>query len=414
MSTTLDVCSGASAKRAAAAVTWGTAPVAAVMVQRLDVGEATAVPSAADAWAAAPHSPDVLADNTGPMSPARFVTAHGREGHMGVKQMGGLALTGFLLPAVEAPAGDRRRIVSVTSRPSATAYVETSVIVRAGVCNVLVTHKLVRRLAAVGSPVTVASEPVDAAAPSVIYGGSRRSRSSRRDCAGRRPLTDRTQLTDGARCVVVAAAARGVAAEDHWGATDGGGNHSTQHAVGGDAEPSGGARHTAVGPCRRPYVPPPSSRCCRQDGAVGATFTPPHTRRPSANPPVAARRRPGAVAAVGRATPRARRAMGDGERGGGRGGRGGSSGGGGGGALSAAPPHPLTAAVVRRHASSWRPPLVGRAAPARPPAPCAAAAARGRRGAPAAGATRRRRPARAQPRGWQQRAAAATAQDAQS
>jgi len=132
MSTTLDVCSGASAKRAAAAVTWGTAPVAAVMVQRLDVGEATAVPSAADAWAAAPHSPDVLADNTGPMSPARFVTAHGREGHMGVKQMGGLALTGFLLPAVEAPAGDRRRIVSVTSRPSATAYVETSVIVRAG------------------------------------------------------------------------------------------------------------------------------------------------------------------------------------------------------------------------------------------------------------------------------------------
>ena len=146
------------------------------MVHRFDVGDAAAVPSAADSWTAAPRSPDVLFNTAGKMGCARSVTALARREH-GRQANGRLrALKGILPPALDATVGGRRRMVNVTSRPSATACEGRSVNMRAGRAPPSrptpkpPTSSSRTSLAAIGSPVTVVSAPADAAASSVIFG----------------------------------------------------------------------------------------------------------------------------------------------------------------------------------------------------------------------------------------------------
>jgi NAD(P)-dependent dehydrogenase (short-subunit alcohol dehydrogenase family) len=99
--------------RAALDVITDAHPDATVELMRLDLGELASIRSFAEAFAQGYPRLDLLVNNAGVMVPPRGETAEGFETQFGTNHLGHFALTGLLLPLLEA--SDAPRVVNVSS-----------------------------------------------------------------------------------------------------------------------------------------------------------------------------------------------------------------------------------------------------------------------------------------------------------
>ncbi|RKN39566.1 oxidoreductase [Streptomyces hoynatensis] len=131
-------------------------------VRRLDLADLSAVREFAAEFAAAHDRLDTLVNNAGIMAVPRGTTADGFETQFGVNHLGHFALTGLLLPVLEA--APEARVVTVTSTFHAFGsidfgnlrgekrYSRNGAYSQSKLANLLFAAELHRRLAAVGSP----------------------------------------------------------------------------------------------------------------------------------------------------------------------------------------------------------------------------------------------------------------------
>lgn len=147
-----------------------THPQAAVEVARLDVGDLAQLQEAASAVVARHPAIDLLVNNAGIMATPQGTTADGFEQQLGVNHLGHFALTGHLLPALEAaPAA---RVVHVSSLAAldgrmawddlmhAARYQPFTVYCQSKLANQLFAYGLQRRLAVAGSATaSIAAHP---------------------------------------------------------------------------------------------------------------------------------------------------------------------------------------------------------------------------------------------------------------
>lgn len=138
-------------------------PGASLEVRELDLASLASVRAFADALTASRPSFDLLMNNAGIMMPPRTVTEDGFELQLGTNHLGHFALTGLLVPALQAGSGPR--VVTVSSiehRPGHIdfddlqrehGYGPRSAYQQSKLANVLFALELDRRLRAAGSPV---------------------------------------------------------------------------------------------------------------------------------------------------------------------------------------------------------------------------------------------------------------------
>ena len=140
-------------------------PNASVAVNRLDLADLASVRAFAADWSTAhPEGLDLLINNAGVMAIPRRETADGFEMQFGTNHLGHFALTGLLLPVLEATPGSR--VVSHASfghRPGKLVlddpnferrrYNRWLAYFQSKLANVLFALELQRRLAAAGAPI---------------------------------------------------------------------------------------------------------------------------------------------------------------------------------------------------------------------------------------------------------------------
>jgi NAD(P)-dependent dehydrogenase (short-subunit alcohol dehydrogenase family) len=150
---------------AAAATITAKAPKGTVEVRRLDLGDLGSVAAFAEGYLADQGRLDILANNAGLMAVDQSRTVDGFETQFGVNHLGHFALTGHLLPVLEATPGSR--VVSHASmghRPGKVVlddpnfdrrrYNRWVAYFQSKLANVLFGNELQRRLAARGSATT--------------------------------------------------------------------------------------------------------------------------------------------------------------------------------------------------------------------------------------------------------------------
>lgn len=143
-------------------------PGADVDFVRLDLGDLESVREFASAYQRAHDRLDLLVNNAGVMALPLGRTADGFETQFGVNHLGHFALTGLLMPELLATPG--ARVVTVSSVVHALANIDIDDLNsergpyrkwiaygRSKTANLLFTHELARRLAAIGSDVVAAA-----------------------------------------------------------------------------------------------------------------------------------------------------------------------------------------------------------------------------------------------------------------
>ena len=162
-------CRNAQKGEAAAAKIRADVPQASLEVRELDLASLASVRAFADAITASRPSFDLLLNNAGIMMPPRSLTQDGFELQLGTNHFGHFALTGLLLPALQAGSGPR--VVTVSSiehRPGRIdfddlqreKYGARSAYQQSKLANVLFGLELDRRLRAAGSPlISVLAHP---------------------------------------------------------------------------------------------------------------------------------------------------------------------------------------------------------------------------------------------------------------
>lgn len=145
----------------------GEVPGADVEFVRLDLGDLASVRQFADTYEQGHRQLDLLINNAGVMALPQGRTADGFETQFGVNHLGHFALTGLLLPRLLGTAG--ARVVTVSSGMHAVSNIDIADLnsehrygrwtayARSKTANLLFTHELARRLAAVGSDVLAAA-----------------------------------------------------------------------------------------------------------------------------------------------------------------------------------------------------------------------------------------------------------------
>ncbi|MEL4506251.1 oxidoreductase [Luteococcus sp. H138] len=145
-------------------------PRVRIEVEYLDLGDLASVEECGSRLVGQGRPIDLLVNNAGVMMLPYGVTAQGFERHFGINHLGHFALTGHLLPLIEAaPAG---RIVTMASNGhkmpglsfddvrSGEGYKPMRAYGRSKLANLLFTQELARRLAAHGFPMlAVAAHP---------------------------------------------------------------------------------------------------------------------------------------------------------------------------------------------------------------------------------------------------------------
>jgi len=137
-------------------------PTGSLEVRRLDLGDLGSIAAFADGFRAAHDRLDILAGNAGLMAVEQGRTADGFETQFGVNHLGHFALTGHLLPPLEATPGSRVVIhSSVGHRPGRLdlddpnfdrrRYHRWSAYFQSKLANLVFALELQRRLAARGS-----------------------------------------------------------------------------------------------------------------------------------------------------------------------------------------------------------------------------------------------------------------------
>ncbi|MFI6334392.1 oxidoreductase [Streptomyces sp. NPDC050535] len=142
-------------------------PGAHVEFVRLDLGDLESVREFAATYERGYDRLDLLINNAGVMALPYGLTADGFETQFGVNHLGHFALTGLLLPALLGTPG--ARVVTVSSFMHALANIDIRDLNskrqyrrwiaygRSKTANLLFTHELARRLAAIGSEVVAAA-----------------------------------------------------------------------------------------------------------------------------------------------------------------------------------------------------------------------------------------------------------------
>jgi NAD(P)-dependent dehydrogenase (short-subunit alcohol dehydrogenase family) len=142
-------------------------PDADVEFVRLDLGDLDSVREFAAAYGRGRDRLDLLINNAGVMALPPGRTADGFETQFGVNHLGHFALTGLLLPTLLDTPG--ARVVTVSSTMHAMANIDINDLnserkygrwtayARSKTANLLFTHELARRLAALGSDVVAAA-----------------------------------------------------------------------------------------------------------------------------------------------------------------------------------------------------------------------------------------------------------------
>ena len=144
----------------------GETPDAAVTLEQLDLSDLTNVKAFAERFKAQHERLDLLILNAGVMVPPESKTAQGFELQFGVNHLGHFALTGTLLPLVQATEGSRVVVVSSTAAVRATidfddlqfekrGYAPWLAYGQSKLANQLFARELQRRLRATGSSVLV-------------------------------------------------------------------------------------------------------------------------------------------------------------------------------------------------------------------------------------------------------------------
>ncbi len=162
-------CRNTQKGEAAAAKIRADVPQASLEIRELDLASLASVRAFADAITASRPSFDLLLNNAGIMMPPRALTQDGFELQVGTNHLGHFALTGLLLPALQAGSGPR--VVTVSSiehRPGRIdfddlqreKYGARSAYQQSKLANVLFGLELDRRLRAAGSPlISVLAHP---------------------------------------------------------------------------------------------------------------------------------------------------------------------------------------------------------------------------------------------------------------
>ncbi|MFF4346584.1 oxidoreductase [Streptomyces sp. NPDC001530] len=143
-------------------------PGADVEFVRLDLGQLDSVREFTAVYGRAYERLDLLVNNAGVMALPHGRTADGFETQFGVNHLGHFALTGLLMPSLLSTPG--ARVVTLSSMVHAMANIDIDDLnsehhpyrrwiayARSKTANLLFTHELARRLAAVGSDVVAAA-----------------------------------------------------------------------------------------------------------------------------------------------------------------------------------------------------------------------------------------------------------------
>jgi len=200
------------------------APGSTVDVLVVDLFNLASVKAAAATFAAAHHHLHMLINNGGICDVPRQLSAEGQEVHMATNHMGHFALTGLLLPLLEAAPGGGGRIVNVSSigHRSCTdmqwddwaAGEGIPAYCRSKAANVLFTNELARRLTAAGSSVVAVTAHPGGTRSSLI--ANSRPSFTRSVALVLEPLLLQT-TRQGAQPLVYAATQADVRPAEYWG-----------------------------------------------------------------------------------------------------------------------------------------------------------------------------------------------------
>lgn len=151
----------------------GLAPAAQVEAIALDLSDLSSIRACAQAVAARSHTLDLLINNAGVMALPYQLTRDGFEMQIGTNHLGHFALTGLLLPLLQAAAAAARvvTVASIAHRGTRglalddlhwqqAPYKKGEAYARSKLANLLFSFELARRLQRAGSPViSVAAHP---------------------------------------------------------------------------------------------------------------------------------------------------------------------------------------------------------------------------------------------------------------